>query len=238
MKIEEFAHLLCQSTVAKEAESVLQRYLNTFAINSYAFTYYSRHVKSGRKLRYHCVSKTLQPWHQHYLEQSYADVDRTLQTNHTMSLPLFWNVAEQLLQAKNAREQRIRKESSDYGIDQGLSIPVHGPMADFATLTLHQFKNETCLFNYQSAQYEWLAAAQLYYVTIKRILSLDTTLSKPSHLTRREEQCLQFTRESWRVEQIAKELKISVRTVNFHLQNANKKMGVHNKYQAAYQYFK
>ena len=56
-------------------------------------------------------------------------------------------------------------------------------------------------------------------------------------LTRREEQCLKFTAKSWRVEQIAKELKISPRTVNFHIQNANKKLGSQNKYQAVYKFF-
>ena len=62
--------------------------------------------------------------------------------------------------------------------------------------------------------------------------------SIPSYqLTRREEQCLTFTARAWRVEQIARELKISPRTVNFHIQNANKKLGTHNKYQATYKYF-
>ena len=56
-------------------------------------------------------------------------------------------------------------------------------------------------------------------------------------LTQREKQCLALTAKSWRVDQIAKELKISSRTVNFHLQNANKKIGTNNKYQSVHKYF-
>ena len=43
-----------------------------------------------------------------------------------------------------------------------------------------------------------------------------------------------LTAKSWRVDEIAAELKISPRTVNFHIQNANKKLRVNNKYQAGY----
>ncbi len=56
--------------------------------------------KTGQKLRYHCVSSALKPWHLHYLEQGYADVDRTLETVQTANFPAFWDVHEQLLQAK------------------------------------------------------------------------------------------------------------------------------------------
>lgn len=41
-------------------------------------------------------------------------------------------------------------------------------------------------------------------------------------LTKREQECLRLTAEGFRLEMIAQLLKISKRTVNFHLQNANK----------------
>lgn len=46
------------------------------------------------------LSILLQAWHDHYLAQGYADADRTLEENHTMTLPLFWDVQEQLKSAK------------------------------------------------------------------------------------------------------------------------------------------
>lgn len=237
MNIHQFAADLEKITQETQAKALLQTYLAGFGIRSYAFTYYARHIKTGSKLRFHCVSDSLRPWHIYYIEQGYADVDRTLEKNHTMTLPLFWDVQEQLSQAKNIRELRIRQESIDFGIDKGLSIPVHGPQHDFASLTLHQFRNETCLAHYITHQYEWLAAAQLFYHFIKKILTLNESPRTPYQLTRREEQCLSLTAKSWRVEQIATELKISARTVNFHIQNANKKLGTNNKYQAIYKYF-
>jgi DNA-binding CsgD family transcriptional regulator len=237
MDLIHFANRLEKATTEKQAETLLQRYLAQFGFSAFAVTYYSGHIKSGRKLRYDYVSETLRPWHLHYLEQAYADVDRTLEENHADTLPLLWDVTTQLGQAKNKREERIRLESIEFGIDKGLSIPVHGPQHDFLTLTLHQFRNETCLQQYETQQFEWMTAAQIFYHYIRKILHFDNTASAPYQLTRREEQCLALTARSWRVAQIAKELKISERTVNFHIQNANKKLGTNNKYQATYKYF-
>lgn len=236
MKINQLAARLEIAVTEIQARAILNEYLKSFGIHSYAFTYYSGHIKTGRKLHYHCVSEALKPWHNHYLEQGYADVDRTLEESHTNSLPLFWDVQDQLLHAKNTRELRIREESIEFKIDKGISIPVHGPNNDFASLTLHQRLDETCLTHYEIHQYEWISATRLFYHHIKRLLNLSNV---PTHykLTRREEQCLILTSKSWRVEQIAKELKISPRTVNFHIQNANKKLGTNNKYQATYKYF-
>jgi DNA-binding CsgD family transcriptional regulator len=238
MNLIHFIANLEKATTEKQAEAILRRYLTQSGFRSYAITYYSGHVKSGQKLRYDYVSEALRPWHQHYLEQTYADVDRTLEENHTTTLPMLWDVDKQLLLAKNKREQRIREESIAFGIHKGLSIPVHGPEKDFMTLTLHQFRGETCLHHYETKQFEWMAAAQIFYHYIRKILHFDKIQASPYYLTPREEQCLALTAKSWRVEQIAKELHISMRTVNFHLQNANKKLGTNNKYQATYKYFK
>ena len=235
MNLDGFVKALHQASATHTAETLLGEYLSHFGFRYYAFTYYAGHIKSGRKLLYHTVSHALRPWHIHYLEQCYADVDRTLEESYTTTLPLFWDIHQQLAIAKNKREERLRMESIEFGIDKGLSLPVYGPNNDFSTLTLHQCHGETCLAQYPSLQYEWLSAAHIFYHDIKKIIHGKQTIN--FHLTKREEECLLFTAKSWRVEKIAKELKISPRTVNFHLQNANKKCGKNNKYQSAYHYF-
>lgn len=236
MTIQQLAHELSHANTVQQAQKALDHYLVGFGIHHYAFTYYSGHVKTGRQLRYDCVSTALRPWHAYYLEQGYADVDRTLQENQTAVLPQRWDVHQQLKNAKNHRERRIREESIAFGVDKGLSIPVHGPDGDFVSLTLHQFRDETCLKKSAELQFEWLAAAQIYYHAIRKILGLDKSAALPYRLTKREEQCLMMTAQGFRVEKIAKELNITPRTVNFHIQNANKKLGTNNKYQASYKF--
>lgn len=238
MTLFEYAERLKLASNEQQMRAVLVAYLVSFGIRSFAFTYYSGHVKSGRKLIYDCVSTELQDWHHYYLAQQYADVDRTLEENHTMTLPLFWDVKKQLEHAKNKREKRIREESIEYGIDLGLSIPVHGPNDDFVTLTLHQRKGESGLNGYENKQYEWLSACHLFFHYLKSIIIIELPVSTINPLTKREEQCLLLTAKGWRVNLIAKELNISPRTVNFHIQNANKKFGTNNKYFAIYKYMR
>lgn len=236
MNINQFAAKLQSSGTIKQTEKILADYLSQFGFKYYAVTYYSGHIKSGRKLRYDFVSPALLVWHKYYLEQAFADSDRTLQENHTRVLPLFWDVQQQLLQAKNPREKLIREESINFGINKGLSIPVHGPNNDFLCWTLHQCQHEKSLVNYEEKQYEWMSAAQVYYHYLSALLDANNPETVTYHLSKREQQCLALTAKSWRVEQIAKELNITPRTVNFHLQNVNKKMGTHNKYYALMKY--
>lgn len=219
-----------------KVESVLVTYLAAFGFSAFAFTLYAGHVKTGQKIRYDYASPALKTWHAYYLEQGYADIDRTLEQNSQHHLPLYWDVNEQLIVAKNKRERRIREESIAYGIDKGLSIPVFGPNEQVAVLVLHQRRGENCLASYRKRQYEWLAAAMVFFNYINQHLLLTIPAPKDYGLTKREKECLLLTAQGWRVERIAMALNITVRTVNFHLQNANKKMGTSNKYLSLHKY--
>lgn len=236
MNLTQFWVQLENATSLLEATRVLDNYLKQVGVRYYAFTYYSGHIKTGRKLIYDYASPLLRPWHEFYLGEFYADCDRTLEENSISVFPMFWDVKEQLKSAKKSREQRMRKESIKFGVDKGLSIPVHGPNYDFASMTLHQFRHEKCLENYQARQHEWLCLSIYFYQHVARLIQTNLDNKISYQLTKRERQCLMYVAKFWRVEHIAEVLKISPRTVNFHLQNANKKIGVNNKYQASYKY--
>lgn len=226
-----FSEQLEQSTTTSQAELLLDQYLLAAGLPNYAFSYYAGPVTAVGQLCYSCVSTSMRAWHEYYLDQHYAEIDRTLQNNKETILPLLWHVEEQLVQAKSARERRLRQESLDFGIEKGLLIPIHGPSKEFAVLCLHQLKDQNCLENLDR-QLEWQSLALIYYHHIKRLLRNNPRLNIRSKLTLREKQCLVLTAKNWRVEQIADELNITLRTVNYHIQNANKKLGAHNKYQA------
>src|SRR5437016_2299214 len=143
MSINELIKQLQQADSIQKADEALRLYLNDYQIRSYAFTYYSLHPSSRRKLKYEIASKPLKAWHQYYLESGYEDIDQTLTEIHRGVLPLFWDVKEQLKIARTPRERKIREESIRYGIDKGISISIHGLHNDFASLVLHQRKGES-----------------------------------------------------------------------------------------------
>lgn len=111
-----------------------------------------------------------------------------------------------------------------------MNISSHGFESDFLILVLHQRQNETGLQGWELKQYQWMAITQCYFHYLRKFL-LNGAMNSVK-LTRREQQCLILTAKGVRVDSIAITLGISQRTVNFHLQNANKKLGVTNKYLA------
>jgi DNA-binding CsgD family transcriptional regulator len=222
--------LMSQAKTIAELNLILRNYFAAININSLAFTYYNKHTKTGSKLIYDWVTPALEPWHNYYLESGYADVDRTLESSELSLLPVFWEVKKQLRSSKNVREKRLREESIAFGIDKGLCIPLYGPDGDFVVLVVHQRVNETGLGHWKEHLDTWLGITHTYFHFLRRLLG-KKTLCKVS-LTKREKECLRLTADGMRLELIAQYLNITERTVNFHIQNANKKLGVANKYLA------
>ncbi|WED41812.1 helix-turn-helix transcriptional regulator [Legionella cardiaca] len=229
-KMYEVCSKLAAADSIEHLNKLLVSYFSREGITSLAFTYYKQHTKSGSRLIYNWVTPPLRAWHEHYLDESYADVDRTLESMEQNLVPFLWDIDEQLSKAKNKRELRMRQEAKEFGIYRGLCIPLHGPQGDFVNLVLHQRIQENGLVDWQEKQFIWLAITQCYFHYVRQLL-LQTVKSKIK-LTKREQQCLELTAQNIRINVIASLLGVSQRTVNFHLQNANKKMGVSNKYLA------
>ncbi|WP_115711742.1 helix-turn-helix transcriptional regulator [Legionella sainthelensi] len=213
-----------------ELNTLLKNYFWSISIKSFAFTYYNQHTKTGSKLVYEWATPPLDAWHKYYLQEGYADIDRTLESTEQSLLPIFWDVKEQFRLAKNKRMRRFKEESLLFGLDKGLCIPLHGPKGEFVILVLHQRINEQGLTNWENHVDAWIGILHTYFHFLRLLLNEKNIGVVP--LTKREQECLRLTAEGFRLEMIAQLLKISKRTVNFHLQNANKKLGVTNKYLA------
>lgn len=230
MQLIEFEKKLTTATNLAQLNTALTQYLATFGIKNFAFTYYSYHPNSHNKLKYDYASPNFSLWHKHYIGEAYEDIDTTLDTVYRTSLPIFWDIQQQLKEAKSPREKQMRLDSIAFGAKKGLSIPIHGPQEDFAILLLIQMHDEKCLENWQELQYNLFAMAYYYYAHLQKILLLKPYVKY--QLTQRETQCLQLINKQCSVEKISKTLKITERTVNYHIQRLNKKLGTHNKYQS------
>ena len=211
---------------------ILSDYLQQYQISLYAFTYYSYHPNSAHKIKYHFASKPYQPWHNHYLSEGYEDIDTTLNFTHQHTLPTYWELPEQLRTAKNQREKQMRLDSIAFGLEKGLCIPIHGPSEDFAVLLVAQKKGENCLAQWPMIQYELLIAGYLYYHYLQKHMAEALSDSQQHLLTQRELQILLLVSKQLSVSDIANKIHLTERTVNYHIQKINKKLGVRNKHQA------
>lgn len=214
----------------KEIVEVLEEYLATFAITTFSFTYYSFYPNSLNKIKYEFSTPKFLLWHKHYIEEGYEDVDSGIDVAYQGSLPIFWEVKEQIKLAKSKREKLMREDSLKFGVEKGISIPIHGPQEDFAILLLVQMQNEQGIDKAKEHLNEFFLMAYYYFYHLKKLLLTETTFPKKSALNERELECLLLVAKQMSVQSMAKSLGITERTVNFHIQRANKKLGTKNKY--------
>jgi len=124
-------------------------------------------------------------------------------------------------------------EARDFGIISGVSFPVHTAQGDFAMLSL---SSEESQFKAEKRIQRVLPLGHLFtaylHEAVRRVFDSDVLSLGKVDLTNREKECLLWATEgktSWETSQI---LNISERTVTFHLQNVQGKLGVNNRQQA------
>tara|TARA_R110000868_G_scaffold10639_4_gene51674 strand:- start:82708 stop:83442 length:735 start_codon:yes stop_codon:yes gene_type:complete len=232
MTLHEFRTTLYKARNTQELEAMLTAFLKTFGIHAFSFTYYAYHPNSANKLKYDYASSCYRSWHEYYQSSCYDEIDSTLAESYNRTLPIYWEVEAQLEKAKTEREKQMREESVKVGVTKGVSFPVHGPKEDFALFLVAERKDENCLKNWKDLQYELMSAAYIYYTYLQRYILKSAPEDTKYHLSSREIECLTLLAKDESVAQIAATMSITDRTVNFHIQNINKKLGVKNKHQA------
>lgn len=232
MLINLFEKLLSRAVNLAELNKILTKYLADFGITTFSFTYYSYHSRAKSKIKYDFASPSLKLWHDHYLAENYDEVDSHLDEEYREVLPKNWDIHKQIESAKGRREKQMRLDGLKFGAEKGLSIPIHGAHDDFANLMVEQLQGQKCLEKRDEIKFELLAAGYCYYHYMKKLLLKQITSEDGLHLSQREMQIMQLVAQEYSVSEIAKELAITERTVNFHIQRVNKKLGTNNKYQS------
>jgi LuxR family transcriptional activator of bioluminescence operon len=223
---------LAQANNLGDCDKALAQFLKQKGITTYSFTYYAYHPNSANKLKYDMCSENFKSWHQFYLAEQYNNIDTTLSFVYHNHLPIYWNLHQQLLQATTLAERTMREDSLAFGAEAGLSIPIHGPHNNFAILLLVQMQNQSCHFKELYVQHEFLVAAHLYYHYLQSHILNEIKEENSFGITAREIQCLLLIAKNYSVKEMAQSLEVSERTINFHIQKINHKLGTKNKYQS------
>lgn len=124
-------------------------------------------------------------------------------------------------------------DAHEFGIERGLAVPVHGPSGELGMLSLYSDMQDHKFFDHvEDTKHSLLLLANYSHAAAQAKLQVSRT-PKPIALTGREIEILRWTADGKTAWEIGSILTISERTVNFHLQNAMVKFGVHNKTHAA-----
>ncbi len=171
-------------------------------------------------------------WIEHYVRENYSSVDPVIRDAFRARLPISWT-GDYRIDTLTPDEAQMMSDAQDFGIERGLVVPIHGPTGEIGMLCLHSDLNDNAFQSLVgSTQHELHLLAHYAHATAQAKLH-ETAQPKPIVLTEREIEILRWTADGKTAWEIGSILNISERTVNFHLQNAMGKFGVHNKTHAA-----
>ena len=215
-----------------QLDSSLEKYLKHEGITHFAFTFYNQELNSHHQLKHSFSTAAYRNWNTHYHEEKYTDSDSSTQSSYHSCVPIYWNCADQLKNACTEKEKQMRLDSIEYGAEEGLCIPVHGPHYDFGILVIVQMQGQRFMQDWQNKQPRWINLALMYFNRLRQLRQQAHSKDTSCALNQRQIQCLQLTADNYHIQQIAEKLNLSVRTVNYHLHKANKILGARNKHQA------
>ncbi|HUP92263.1 MAG TPA: LuxR family transcriptional regulator [Solimonas sp.] len=164
-------------------------------------------------------------WRTHYDDCGYLVIDPVIRRALGSVVPFGWDE----LELETPEMQRLFAEAAGYGLRHGFSVPVHGAHGESA---LFSFAREEPLPSDPAERAElFQRASWLTALVHERLRALVYQGAGVQHkrMTPRERQCLQKAAEGLSATVIARELGISDHTVNFHLRNAETKLGARSR---------
>lgn len=166
-------------------------------------------------------------WRSHYDAQGFMAVDPVLVRGATSVLPFGWDEIDR--SAPTTR--RLFDDAASFGLCHGMTVPLHGMTGE---LGLMSFARREPLPTgamrarlFQRAQ--WITAN--VQERIRQLLQETATAPEPK-LTPRERECLRYAAQGVKAGAIGAAIGIAESTVVYHLNSAERKLGVKTRNQA------
>jgi LuxR family transcriptional activator of bioluminescence operon len=194
------------------------------------FLYAARIPAAMTKPRYAFVSGLPDPWWQRYSDQEYLFQDPTFHHCVSNTTPLYWDdvLSERV---STAGDINILREASEFGLCQGVSIPIHSSLSGSGLFSVAS--SDSSPEDAEAGMEVHLPKALMFSTYLhERVASLlvkSDDNSMVGNVSARERECLLWAAEGKTTWETAQILNISERTVLFHMQNAMKKLGANNK---------
>ncbi len=165
-------------------------------------------------------------WRERYDRKGYLADDPTVNFCRKNISPVIWS---KLVPTSN-KSAKIMAESKEFGLNYGISVPIHSHGTSWGMLSLATSVNN---HDYRDIEQKLVFITNILPYIYCCILNInDVDLKTKPNLTNREVECLKWIADgktSWEISQI---LNISERTVIFHINNVCKKLSASNRTQA------
>ena len=226
-EVERFLEDIEQATDVASVKNALETSVSALGFQKYL--YLSVDFLFTRSERPTTFSNYPRAWLDQYIGEQRYLLDPNLRVALQNILPFDWR---DLRRSRNltSKDQEFLDEAASHGLVDGITVPLHGPgpvraFLNFATDKQHALSEPGHASDKHAAH---LVAIQLHSV-LRRLLGVQPEESRAPELTSRELECLLWAargKTSWETAAI---IEISESTVNFHLTNAMKKLGVFSR---------
>lgn len=168
-------------------------------------------------------------WVDRYRDHGYLAIDPVALEARRTPLPFQWRAAL-ALPAYGATAQRVFDEAATFGIHDGYTIAIH---ASAGLSMISMAVDDPSLFTPAAARRRQI----LHLLALHFHMACERALSEPPHeppprLTPREREVLLWTAKGKTGWEIAQILKLTERTVTYHVENAKTKLGASSRSQA------
>jgi DNA-binding CsgD family transcriptional regulator len=178
-------------------------------------------VAGGERLMY--VDGTYpQPWLDHYLAHDYQSFDPVVLQARLTTLPYGWRFLRSRPDNTEA-QRRLFGEASDFGLHDGISMPLHANSGRLGILSL-AFGSTGRLQEAMRAQPRLRLLGAYYHAAIDRLYDARETASE--RLNRRERLCLSWLADGRSLWDISARLHLPETTVADILRTVRAKLGV------------
>ena len=218
----ELIELLCKAKTAEDIHSACSKFSAQFGFDH--FIYGAQLPTSFVKPYFIIISGYPTEWRARYIAENYIEIDPVVAHCYNHVTPIRWGqVAPQEKHSPTIR--RFMGEAWDFGLKSGVSFPVHSSRGEFALLSLVSEQNQAKVH----ADVVHVTPYAQYFVThvheaARRVFEQQVLQLTRVHLTQKEQQCLLWSAEGKTTWEISVILRLSERTVRFHLDNASKKL--------------
>lgn len=175
--------------------------------------------------------------HDYWFDRGYFRIDPVQQVALRTSTPFFWNYdadADTLIRRFMTDDTApVARYLSERDMSTGVTVPVHMPRGDYATVTGVRFGGNR-EFERDALRYlaDFNLLAHVFHETAYSLFDPRTLSAGKARLTERERECLRHSAEGLSAKEISRIIDRSVPTVVMHLNAAAKKLGAKNRIQA------
>lgn len=241
VELEDSLNAIAASEGIDELRDSMNRKFLDLGYSSFSYIDVRRLPLSGEPVPFF-VSTAPNDFNEVYIAENFFSYDPVVQRAATTNASFTWADCAEYHSWKRSRRgaknraRYVMQVANDFGFTQGYVLPTHavdshGRPAS-ALLSLF-WRDRAEAFRPIASMPTWLklAAASMHERTLE-LRGLTTEDVEPPFLTDRERECLVWACRGKTRGDTADILNISDRTVEFHFQNAMRKLRVHNKFHA------